>query len=100
MASTLTDSLSNVAAGFRRQSGLELPAAAYADPREELIVRYGKGTARFSADRKFLSFGGTLHLIDGAADGRWAGECELVVPVSSLGEVPPPAPPPFNRPAG
>lgn len=79
---------------------IRLPSAARAVPHEQLIVRYSKGTARFSDDRKHLILKGDSYLLNGDRDGECEGVYELLVPLSSIGKAPPPAEPPFNRPEG
>lgn len=86
--------------GAKLGAPIRLPDAARAAPTEQLIVRYGKGTGRFSKDRKYLILNGSLHLLNEEPDGEWEGVYELLAPLASLEKVPPPPKPPFNRPAG
>ncbi len=69
-------------------------------PYEELLVRYAIGTGKFSPDKKSLSVKGHVFLLNKEPYGEWEGVYEFVVPLSGLEKTPPPAPPPFNRPAG
>jgi hypothetical protein len=77
-----------------------LPDVAYGVPYEDLLVCYGSGTGRFTQDHTYLNFEGEIYLLNGERDGAWEGVYEVIVPVARLGESPPPAEPPYNRPVG
>ncbi len=99
-AQPVSRSLHELAEKIGSQSELTIPAAAFGDPREQLLLRYGTGTGRFSQEGKVLTLNGQAFTLDGGEDGTWQGTYELVVALDAVSDTPPPAEPPFNRPAG
>ena len=93
---TITESLKRIAAKLGSLS-VEVPKAAHVSI-EDLIVCYTIGKGRFSADKKYFSIRGQIFRMDGTADGHWAGENELLIPLSEVWNAPPPPLPPFNIP--
>ncbi len=81
--------------GARPEGGA--PKAAHVSV-EDLVVCYTKGIGTFSPDRRYLSVRGQIFKLGGEADGHWAGEHEIVIPLAEAWKTPPPPPPPFNRP--
>jgi hypothetical protein len=60
---------------------LEVPQAAYSDPkREEVLIRYTVGTGQFSADKKYNVLRMKMFKMDGTPDGSHDGVWEPMVP--------------------
>jgi hypothetical protein len=95
-ASTLTDALAKIEEKVGVVAG-DYPSEAH-DPREELIVRYTTGTAKFSDDHRYLTFAGSIHKLNGDPDGHWKGEYELEAPIAQWRTKPAPPSPPFDDP--
>jgi hypothetical protein len=75
--------------------------AAQSDPREEVIIRYTRGTGRFSADKKYITLLMKQYMLDDQADGYHQGvwEARFKDPSELLARPPNPTGP-MNEPRG
>src|SRR5215467_14275600 len=71
------------------------------DPRDEVIVRYSKGTGRFSADKKYITLDMKQYDLAGQTDGNQLGvwHAKFSTPQELL-QVPPTPTGPMNEPIG
>ncbi|HEV2990751.1 MAG TPA: haloalkane dehalogenase [Candidatus Angelobacter sp.] len=93
--------------GFRNNlsdafSGL-LPTfeAAAADPRDEVIVRYTRGTGKFSPDKKYIALNMKMYKLSGEEDGSHQGVWHALFDnPQMLARVPEPPEPTMDQPKG
>src|ERR1041384_4969297 len=60
---------------FRQRADYDL-RGAQSDPREEVIIRYTRGSGRFSADKKYISLTMSQFTMDDEPDGYHQGVWE------------------------
>lgn len=74
-----------------------IPAEAYTDPREELIVRYVVGNGVINAAHH-IAVEGQVYKLNGVPDGEHHGIDLPVVPLQQMFQAPPDPRPPFDEP--
>src|SRR6516165_6851464 len=92
---TISGALSRISEGLG--SDTFIPAEAYSDPREELIVRYVVGSGVINAAHH-IAVQGKIYKLNGVPDGEHHGVDLPVVPLEEMFKAPPDPRPPFDQP--
>jgi hypothetical protein len=79
---------------------LNVPQAAYSDPREEVLIRYTVGTGEFSDDMKYNVLRMKMFKMNGEEDGTHDGVWEPQIPPQEFYKRPNPPKGPLDKPEG
>lgn len=96
----INESLRRIVENLQTPGRLVLPPPAYADPREQLLVRASEGEAVWNPRSKTLALEGPVTTAEGETDGHWSGIYQLSITFTEAAKVPAPAPPPYAVPEG
>jgi haloalkane dehalogenase len=84
---------------FARSLGLDVHNTL-SDPREEVLIRYTKGTGRFDSAKKYIALNHTMYRMNGEVDGIHEGVWERVFEPRDFLRVPPMPTGPMDEPVG
>jgi haloalkane dehalogenase len=90
---------STVFTQFARSLGLDVHNTL-SDGREEVLIRYTKGTGRWSEDRRYIALNHKMHRMNGEIDGIHEGVWERVFEPQEFLRVPPMPTGPMDEPVG